>query len=136
MTGLTAVLLYIAVMIVLVLSYALPRVPQVLTGKNRPDAWGRDQPSIDPPLLVRAQHAHANAVENFPLFLGVVVIGALMGKSATVIDPLACFVVYLRIAQAVTHLIGTSFWLVMTRATFFLSQIALIGTMAWKLCQS
>lgn len=135
MTGFAAVLLYIAVMIVLVLSYALPRVPQVLTGKRQPAAWGRDQPSIDPPVLVRAHHAHANAVENFPLFLGVVVIGALMDKSATVIDPLACFVVYLRIAQAVTHLIGTSFWLVMTRATFFLAQLALIGTMAWKLCQ-
>ena len=42
-------------------------------------------------------------------------------------------VVYLRIAQAVVHLIGTSFWLVMARASFFLSQIALIGYMAYGL---
>lgn len=133
MTGFEAVLLYIVVMIVLVLSYALPRVPQVLMGKNEPDAWGRDKPSIDPAILVRAQHAHANAVENFPLFLGVVVIGALMNKSAAVIDPLAFWVVHLRIMQAVMHLIGTSFWLVMARATFFLAQIALIATMVWGL---
>ena len=121
MTGFEAVLLYIVITMALVLTYALPRVPQVLTGKNRPDAWGRDKPSIDPALLVRAQHAHANAVENFPLFLGVVVVGALMGQSATAIDPLAGFVVCLRLGQAVTHLIGTSFWLVMTRATIRLA---------------
>ena len=133
MTGFEAVLLYIVITMVLVLSYALPRVPQVLTGKNRPDAWGRDKPSIDPAILVRAQHAHANAVENFPLFLGVVVVGALMGQSATAIDPLAGYVVALRLGQALMHLIGTSFWLVMARATFFLGQLALIGTMIWRL---
>jgi len=135
MSGLEAVLLYVCVVIVLVLMYALPRVPQVLTGSKPADAWGRDKPSADPALLVRAQHAHANAVENFPLFLAVVAVGALMDKSATVIDPLAIYVVYLRIGQAVVHLIGTSFWLVMTRATFFLSQIALIGYMAYGLMQ-
>ncbi|MBA4286313.1 MAG: MAPEG family protein [Xanthomonadaceae bacterium] len=133
MTGFEAVLLYVFVIIALVLSYALPRVPQVLTGARPANAWGRDQPSIDPALLVRAQHAHANAVENFPLFLAVVVVGALIGKSATAVDPLAIYVVYLRIGQAGVHLLGTSFWLVMTRATCFLAQIGLVATMAWRL---
>ena len=133
MSGFEAVLLYVCVVIVLVLMYALPRVPQVLTGSKPADSWGRDKPSVDPALLVRAQHAHANAVENFPLLLAVVVVGALMNKSADVIDPLAIYVVYLRIGQAVVHLIGTSFWLVMTRATLFLSQIALIVVMAYRL---
>ena len=135
MTGFEAVLLYVFVIIALVLSYALPRVPQVVTGSKPADAWGRDKPSIDPALLVRAQHAHANAVENFPLFLAVVIVGALMDKSATVIDPLAIYVVYLRIAQAGVHLLGTSFWLVMTRATCFLGQVGLVGCMAWGLLQ-
>lgn len=135
MNGFDAVLMYVFVIIVLVLMYALPRVPQVVTGAKPADSWGRDKPSIDPALLVRAQHAHANAVENFPLFLAVVVVGALMDKSASIIDPLAIYVVYLRIGQAVVHLIGTSFWLVMARATFFLSQIALIGTMTYGLLQ-
>lgn len=135
MTGFEAVLLYVFVTIALVLTYALPRVPQVLTGSKPADAWGRDKPSVDPALLVRAQHAHANAVENFPLFLGVVAIGALMDKSATVIDPLAMYVVYARIAQAGMHLLGTSFWLVLMRATFFLTQVGLIGWMAWGLLQ-
>lgn len=133
MTGFEAVLLYVFVIIALVLSYALPRVPQVLTGARPANAWGRDQPSIDPALLVRAQHAHANAVENFPLFLAVVVVGALIGKSATAVDPLAIYVVYLRIGQAGVHLLGTSFWLVMTRATCFLAQIGIVATMAWRL---
>ena len=63
----------------------------------------------------------------------MVAVGALMDKSATAIDPLAIYVVYLRIGQAGVHLLGTSFWLVMTRATFFLAQIGLVGTMAWRL---
>lgn len=135
MTGFEAVLLYVLVTIALVLTYALPRVPQVLTGSKPADAWGRDKSPIGPALLTRAQHAHANAVENFPLFLAVVAIGALMDKSATVIDPLAMYVVYARIGQALMHLIGTSFWLVMLRATFFLTQVGLVGWMAWGLMQ-
>ena len=63
----------------------------------------------------------------------IVVVGALMGQSATAIDPLAGYVVCLRLGQATMHLIGTSFWLVMARATFFLSQLALIGVMVWRL---
>lgn len=133
MTGFEAVLLYVFVIIALVLSYALPRVPQVLTGSKPADAWGRDKPAIDPALLIRAQHAHANAVENFPIFLAVVVIGALTDRSAAVIDPLAIYVVCARIGQAAVHLLGTSFWLVMARATFFLTQVGLVGWMAWGL---
>ncbi|GAC1626567.1 MAG: MAPEG family protein [Nevskia sp.] len=128
----TAVLLYAGWTLLLVLMYAFPRVPQVLTGSKRADAWTRGLPSIDPGILVRANHAHANCVENFAIFAGVVVVAALMQKSA-IVDALAAWVLYARVGQGVVHLIGISFVLVLIRATLFLVQVALILFIIWQL---
>lgn len=132
MTGYTAVLLYAAWTLALALMYALPRVPQALLGKQKADAWSRGQPNPDPPILVRANHAHANCVENFAIFAAVVVVAGLMQKSA-VVDAFAGAVLAARIGQSTVHLIGTSFVLVLIRATLFLAQVALIAAMIWQL---
>jgi uncharacterized MAPEG superfamily protein len=132
MTALTALLLFTAWTALLALIYAVPRVPQVLLGKRRADAWTRGNPSIDPPILMRAQHAHLNCVENLPLFAAVVLVAVALGQTG-VVDPVAAWVLYARVAQSVVHLIGTSFILVFARATFFLAQIALILYMIWGL---
>lgn len=132
MTGMMAVLYYVLLMIVLVLFYAGYRIPLVLSFKKPADSWTRGKTVEDPGIVVRASHAHANAVENLPLFAAVVFAAALMERSA-VVDGLACYVLYARLAQVVVHLIGTSFILVLLRATFFLVQVGLIGYMAWQL---
>lgn len=132
MTGFTAVLLYAAWTLALALMYAVPRVPSVLTGRKRADAWTRGNQNEDPPILVRASHAHANCVENFAVFAGVVVVAALLQKSA-IVDAIAAYVLYARIGQSTVHLIGTSFWLVLVRATLFLSQVGLILFAIWQL---
>lgn len=132
MNGFTAVLLYAAWTFALALFYALPRVPAALLGRKPADAWTRGQPNPDPALLVRASHAHMNCVENFALFAAVVVVAALMQKSA-VVDAFAAYVLYARVAQSSVHLIGTSFFLVLIRATLFLIQVALILSMIWQL---
>lgn len=135
MTGIEALLYYVLWMIVLVLFYAGYRIPLVLTFKKPADAWGRGKPVEDPGIVVRASHAHANSVENIPLFAAVVLAAAAMGQSA-VVDGLAAWVLYARVAQGVVHLIGTSFILVLLRATFFLAQLGLIGYMAWGLLKT
>lgn len=132
MTGIEALLYYVLLMIVLAFSYASYRVPLVLSGKKAADTWTRGKPVEDPGIVTRASHAHANAVENIPLFAAVVLAAAAMGQSA-VVDGLACYVLYARLAQTVIHLIGTSFILVLLRATFWIAQIALIAYMAWQL---
>lgn len=132
MTGIEALLYYVLLMIVLVLFYAGYRIPLVLTFKKPADAWGRDKAPADPGIVMRASHAHANTVENLPLFAAVVLGAAVLGKSA-VVDAFAAYVLYARLAQVTVHLIGTSFALVMLRATFFLIQLGLIGYMAWQL---
>lgn len=135
MTGIEALLYYVLLMIALVLIYAGYRIPLVLTFKKPADSWGRDKKPDDPGIVTRASHAHANTVENLPLFAAVVLAAAALGQNA-VVDGLACYVLYARLAQVAVHLIGTSFILVLLRATFFLAQLGLVGYMAWGLLKT
>lgn len=132
MTGFAAVLLYVVWMQVLALSYAFPRVPQVLLGKRRADSWERNAVSIDPPILVRAKGAHLNCVENFALFAAVVVIAALMGKSA-VVDQLAGWILLARIGQSVAHVAGTALPIMLLRGGFFIAQVGMVFWVCWQL---
>lgn len=132
MTGIEALLYYVLLMIALVLIYAGQRIPLALLGKKPIDSWTRGRAVVDPEFIVRAQHAHANTVENIGLFAVVVLAAALLGRS-NVVDAVAVYILGARVAQVVVHLIGTSFILIMLRATFFLAQIALIGYVAWQL---
>lgn len=132
MTGIEALLYYVLLMIGLVLIYAGQRVPLALMGKKPLDSWTRGRAVDDPDLVVRAQHAHANTVENLPLFAAVVVAAALLDRS-NVVDAVAVYIFGARVAQVAVHLMGTSFALIMVRATFFLVQIGLIGYVAWQL---
>ncbi|MHA7834078.1 MAG: MAPEG family protein [Algiphilus sp.] len=132
MTALTAVLLFGTWTLLLALFYALPRVPRVLMGSQKADAWTRGNAPVDPGILIRAQHAHYNCLETFPVFAAVVIVGAMMDQ-AEALAGMAALVVYLRVGQSVVHLIGTSFFLVLIRATLFIAQLALILAMVWKL---
>lgn len=132
MTGFAAVLLYVVWLQLLTLSYAFPRIPMSLIGKLPMDNWERTRPNTDPDFMVRAKGAHLNGTENFALFLAVVVIAALMGKSA-VIDTVAGWILLARIGQGVAHLVGTAMPFVLIRATFFLAQVVLIFWACWQL---
>lgn len=132
MTALTAVLLFATWTVLLALAYAMPRVPRVLAGSQSADAWTRGRDPVDPPILIRAQHAHYNCLETLPVFAAVVIIGAMMDQ-ASALAGMAALVLYMRIGQSVVHLIGTSFILVLIRATLFVLQLALILAMVWKL---
>ena len=83
--------------------------------------------------MCRVEHAHANALENLPLFAVIVLAAAAMGKSA-VTDHWAMYVLYARVAQSVVHMIGVSHWLVMLRATFWSIQLVLFIVMLLGLC--
>lgn len=132
MTGIEALLYYILWMVVLVLLYIGHRIPLGLLGKKPADTWTRGRATDDAAWLIRAQHAHANAVENLPLFAGVVLAAAALGRSA-VVDPLASIVLYARIGQTLIHLLGTGYFHVLIRATLFLVQIGILVYWAWQL---
>lgn len=132
MNAYNAVLLYAGWILVLALFYALPRVPQALLGQKRIDSWERGKESTDPMFLQRAKSAHLNCLENFPVFAAVVATAGLMGQ-IDAINGIAVFVLYARIAQSIAHILGTSFILVFSRATFFLAQVFITLYMVYLL---
>lgn len=132
MTGFTAVLLYVVWIQILALAYAFPRVPMALFGGRKFSDWERTEVNRDPALMVRAKGAHLNCVENFPLFAGVVVVAALLGKSA-VVDSLAVCILLARVGQSVSHLISTAPFFLLLRATFFLAQLGMIFWLCFQL---
>ena len=135
MTAYTAVLLYAVWTLLLPIAYASFRVPMIAAGRKRADHWERGKPSDDPPLLMRAKNAHLNCTENFAVFAAVVFVAALLGKTA-IVDALAAYVLYARVAQGVAHISGTSLPLVALRGMFYFVQVVLILYMIWGLLHS
>jgi len=133
MTALTAVLLYAAWTLLLPIIYAgTIRVPSIASGRRRADHWERGKPNDDPALLARMKNAHLNCTENFAAFAAIVVVAALLGKIA-VVDALAGYVLFARVAQSVVHMIGTSLPLIALRGLFYFVQVVLMFWMIWKL---
>lgn len=73
---------------------------------------------------MRLNRAHANCVENLPIFGGIVLAAIVTGNS-DVTDPLALWVFVARVAQTLTHLISTSNPAITVRVTFLLVQLAI-----------
>ena len=57
-------LLFAAWTLALMFTYVGYRVALVLAMKKKADSWGRDDKTDDPAFIVRAKHAHLNALEN------------------------------------------------------------------------
>ena len=132
MTGLTALLLFAAWTLLIMFSYVGYRVILVFSGKKRANAWTRGLQTDDPPFIVRASHAHANCVENLPVFAAIVLASVALGKTA-VVDQVAIFYLAARVVQSLVHLISTSHWMVFLRANLFVVQVLLSFYMIWGL---
>lgn len=95
--------------------------------------WPRgNKPADDAPFVKRLEDAHANCLENLPLFAVIVLVAAAMGRLAD-IQALAPWVLYARIGQSLAHLSGTGPLNVFVRATFWTVQLALFGWMLVRL---
>ena len=125
MTGITALLLFAAWTLLLMMTYIGYRVALVFTRGTPADSWTRGTVTKDPGFFTRAQHAHLNCVENLPVFAAVV-LGAYALGQAPVADFAGPYVLVARLAQSTVHLIGVNHWLVMIRAGFFTVQVALL----------
>lgn len=129
MTGLTALLLYVVLMLVLPAIYVSHRLPLMFAGKKEASHWTRGNPDDDPALFIRLKHAHANMIENVGPFAAVVLAAVASGQAA-VANAMAAYVLYARVVQIVAHSIGTSMPLVLIRATAWVVQVVLVLYMA------
>ena len=95
--------------------------------------WPRSaKPANDAALVKRMEDAHANCLENLPVFAVIVLAAAAMGRLES-IAALAPFVLYARIGQSIVHLVGVGQAHVLVRATFWSIQLGLFIWMLVKL---
>jgi uncharacterized MAPEG superfamily protein len=132
MTGMTALILFALWTLVTMFISQGYRLSQVMTFAKPINAFPRSAPNTDPGLFVRARDAHANCLENLPIFAALVLAAAAMGQSP-VADAAGYYVLLARVAQSVVHMIGTSVLLVWVRATLFFVQVILFVSMALQL---
>ena len=132
MTPIQALLGFTAWTLLLVSLVFVYRSLRFLTG-TPVNSWPRGaRAAHDPTWVQRAADAHANALENLPIFAVVVLAAAALDKTA-LIAPLAPWALYARVGQSVAHLLGTSQPLVLVRATFWAAQLALFFWMLARL---
>lgn len=132
MTPIQALLGFAAWTLLLIASVFLYRGMRFLTGTPI-NHWPRgNKPSDDAPFVKRLEDAHANCLENLPVFAVIVLVAAALGRLAD-IQALAPWVLYARIGQSLAHLSGTGPVNVFVRASFWSVQLALFGWMLVKL---
>lgn len=126
--SLLALLGYASWTLALLVLIAVHRAALVVGGR-RPNSfspWGADVS----PFSERLCRAHANCIENLPVFAGFVVVATLAG-ARHVTDPLALWVLAARIAQSTVHLLSTTNRAVMLRFALLAGQVLVM--MTWLL---
>ena len=104
MTAIDALLAYASWTLLLIAAVFLYRGLRFVQGTPI-NHWPRGaKPSDDAPLVKRIEDAHANCMENLPIFAIIVLAAAAMNK-AELIVPFAAWVFYARVAQSVAHLL-------------------------------
>ncbi len=132
MTPIQVLLGFAAWTLLLIAGVFLYRGMRFLTGTPI-NHWPRgNKPADDAPFVKRLEDAHANCLENLPVFAVIVLVAAALGRLAD-IQALAPWVLYARIGQSLAHLSGTGPVNVFVRASFWSAQLALFGWMLVKL---
>ncbi|HYV56296.1 MAG TPA: MAPEG family protein [Candidatus Nitrosopolaris sp.] len=110
--------------VTLVLALTMVRLRHLKEGGSVRDFGVPD----DRRLVWRLFRAHANALENLPLFAAVVLVATVAGRSGAVLDALAGIYLCARIAQSIVHVRPGAGLRFNIRFGFFVVQLAcLIG---------
>ncbi|MGE0790943.1 MAG: MAPEG family protein [Sandaracinaceae bacterium] len=122
--------------LVVVFGLGVTRVGAVLRGEAKPNAFPADVPH-GTDRYRRTMRAHANCVENLPLFAAVVLTAAVTDVTSSTLDILAMVYLGARIAQTIAHIASGSSLVVNIRFSFFAVQLlalaAMIGLIANEL---
>ena len=97
------------------------RVALVLGGHKAANTFATDGADLRP-IGHRLTRARDNCYETLPIFAAIALGASITGR-LDVTDPLALWVLGLRIAQSATHIISTSVPAVLLRANLFFAQI-------------
>ncbi len=121
-TALLCLLGFVGWTMALLLSIGVVRVSEVATGTRKPNEFpsgerhGGDR-------YWRLNRAHANCVENLPVFAAIVLAAAAVGVDEAGFSQLAVLVLLARIGQSLTHIASGSNMAVNVRFGFFGLQV-------------
>lgn len=129
-----ALLGYIGWTLLLLLVMETLRSALVLGGKRRSDSF-RPDGSDASPFAQRLLRAHANCLEGFPIFGGLMLL-ALVLQLTALTDPLAPWLLAARVAQSSVHLLSVSVVAINVRFTFFAVQMGIATWWCVQLLQA
>ncbi len=116
----------------LVLCVATVRISQVATGK----AASGDFPAGEKhggDMYWRLNRAHANCLENLPIFAAVVLVAAAIGYGSDLFDNLARVFVFARVGQSLVHIASASEAAMSVRMAMYGTQVVCVVWMALQL---
>ncbi len=125
---------FIAWTLLLLTLMEIVRSQLVLRGKVRANAFTPDNANLSP-FMQRLARAHANCIENLPIFGGLLLIAIATGRTS-ITDPLAYLFLGCRVFQSLVHLASVSSTAVTIRFTAFAVQMAIGLYWAFRLLAS
>jgi uncharacterized MAPEG superfamily protein len=130
-TSALALTLFITWTLVLLVFMEVVRSYFVVTGRSRSNEFKPDNSNLSP-FMQRLARAHANCIEGFPVFGGLLLLAITTGRHG-ITDPLALWLVAARVVQSAIHLASLSVAAVNARFTFFAAQVVIAVYWAWAL---
>ena len=112
---------------VLVLGVGVHRWSLILTGRAELKSFPADEPHGSP-LYRRIMRAHANCVENLPVFGTIVLAAEAAGASSPTLHVLAVVIIVARILQTTAHITSGANPAIAVRFAFFSVQL---GAFVW-----
>lgn len=103
----------------------------VVTRRSRANEFKPDNANLSP-FMQRLARAHANCVEGFPVFGGLLIVALATGRSG-ITDPLAPWFLLARVIQSSIHVASLSVLAVNARFTAFAVQVVIAVYWAWAL---
>jgi len=105
-------------------SVGIYRWSRILTGRAGIQEFPADNPEGSD-LYKRSMRAHANCIENLPIYTAIVIAIVVTGVQSVILDRLAIIILIARIFQTSVHILFTQTSRVVTvRFTMFVIQIA------------
>ena len=129
-TSALALLGYATWTLTLIILIVLYRSTFIMTKKRAANEFCPDGSDVSG-FSNRLCRAHANCVENLPIFTAIILF-AIVTRQTDVTNSLALVVVFARIAQSSVHLISASAQAVMLRGTLFMIQLGVMGWWAYQ----
>ncbi len=118
--------------LVLVAGVGVYRWRRILSGRAKPADFPGGVPEGAPPVYRRVTRAHANCVENLPVYGAIALTAAVAGIDTPRLDQLAIAVLIARICQTLTHMLfaETNRTVRIRFAFFFIQVVAMLWMVA------